>query len=162
MKNFPIKIDNKEYWISRSIAVAIFIFTRDIDGDICILANRRGPGTPDFQGYWNCPCGYLDFDETIKEAACREVFEETGCIVTTSDISLFKVNDSPLENRQNVTFTLGGFIQDPKFKDPNGGEEDEVVDIKWIKLSDIPHYKWAFNHNEIINDIYDTFNYQHF
>ena len=26
MKNFPIKVDGKEYWISRSIAVCVFVF----------------------------------------------------------------------------------------------------------------------------------------
>ena len=26
MKNFPVKVDGKEYWISRSIAVCVFVF----------------------------------------------------------------------------------------------------------------------------------------
>lgn len=41
------------------------------------LANKRGTETPDFQGYWNCPCGYIDFDETEEDAVCREIMEET-------------------------------------------------------------------------------------
>jgi hypothetical protein len=53
MKNFQVtsKEDNQKYWISRSCAVAMFLFSRDKFGNLCILANKRGTGTPDFQGY---------------------------------------------------------------------------------------------------------------
>ena len=72
MKNYPITIETGEHagetvWVHRSIAVAGFIFCR-INNEWCVLANQRGEGAPDFQGYWNCPCGYLDFDETLAEA----------------------------------------------------------------------------------------------
>ena len=48
MKNYCI-IDNegREYWISRSIAVVVFVFAKDIYGDTYILAEQRGKGTPD-------------------------------------------------------------------------------------------------------------------
>lgn len=78
MKNFPLLDENgKEWWISRSIAVTGCIFTF-LNGKWCVLANKRGEGTPDFQGMWNMPCGYLDFDETTAQAVIREVYEETG------------------------------------------------------------------------------------
>ena len=61
MKNFKITAveDGKEYWISRSVAVSVFLFVKDKD-KLYVLANKRGPGAADFQGLWNCPCGYLD------------------------------------------------------------------------------------------------------
>jgi 8-oxo-dGTP pyrophosphatase MutT (NUDIX family) len=77
MNNFPITKDGKVYWVARNVAVACFVFA-PINGEWCVLANQRGKGTPDFQGLWNCPCGYLDYNETTKEAAKREVYEETG------------------------------------------------------------------------------------
>ena len=80
MKNFPIEHEGKIYWISRAIGVAGYIFC--YDDELKILANKRGSGTPDFQGYWNCPCGYLDFDETTAQACSREIKEETGLEVT--------------------------------------------------------------------------------
>lgn len=33
MKNFPVKVDNKEYWINRSVAVDVSIYTF-IDGKL--------------------------------------------------------------------------------------------------------------------------------
>ena len=59
-------------WFSRSMATAIFVFCKDADGDWCVLASERGEEAADFRGMWNCPCGYLDFDETTKECAVRE------------------------------------------------------------------------------------------
>ena len=76
MNNFPITQDGKTYWISRSMAVSCFVFA-PINGEWHVLANQRGTGTPDYQGYWNVPCGYLDFDETTKHGALREVFDAT-------------------------------------------------------------------------------------
>lgn len=89
MKNFPIidKATGREYWISRSVAVVAFVFGYDEDEREYILAEQRGPGTPDpeFRGCWCLPCGYVDFDETIEEAASREVFEETGLKIDSED-----------------------------------------------------------------------------
>ena len=156
MKNFQItaKEDGKKYWISRSIAVASFIFSF-IDNKLCILANLRGSGTPDFQNCWNCPCGYLDYDETTKEAACREVREETGIVITPNDLILHYVQDDPCENQQNVTLRYRAFITSIKEVPLTGGEENEVAEIKWIPINEIDNYTWAFNHNQIIKSIYN-------
>lgn len=108
MKNYPIKIETGEHagetvWIHRSIAVVGFVFCK-INNEWCVLANQRGEGAPDFQGYWNCPCGYLDFDETLAEACSREIYEETGAKVEPSALYMCSINDDPKDsNRQNVT-----------------------------------------------------------
>lgn len=162
MKNFKItsKEDNKKYWISRSCAVATFVFV--FDNSIhkwCVLANKRGSGTPDFQGYWNCPCGYIDYDETGEEAAVREVFEETGYKISSSDLTLYDVNTDPNDSiAQNITLRYYIFLHSiPDFeKNHNGGELNEVEEVTLIPVDDIfnEKYKWAFNHNILINDIF--------
>lgn len=153
MKNFSITKNGKEYWIARNVAVSCFVFT-SIDGVWHVLANKRGDGTPDYQGYWNAPCGYLDFDETTSEAAIREVYEETG--VKLNKVTFFGFNDSPRDNHQNVTFRYYSIISDPQLVNISinnrGGEINEVKDIKWIPITRISNYGWAFNHNEIIID----------
>ena len=93
MNNFSIEHEGKIYWISRSMAVVCFVFAY-IDGRWCVLANQRGEGTPDFQGYWNAPCGYLDYNETLEQAAIREVYEETGVKLTEAKfLGYEEVND---------------------------------------------------------------------
>lgn len=152
MKNFPIKIDGIEYWISRSVAVAAFIFTKDKNNNLCVLANKRGSGTPDFQGYYNCPCGYLDYDETTIQAVHREVFEETG-VVCPKFMSIFSVDSNPRSNKQNVTLNYYGKVEDPIQTLPSGGEINEVSEVRWINVNTLDRYQWAFSHDKIISKI---------
>lgn len=158
MKNFPLLDENgKEWWISRSIAVTGCVFTF-LNGKWCVLANKRGEGTPDFQGMWNMPCGYLDFNETTAEAVIREVYEETGVRLNPNFLHFWKFNDSPAQNRQNVSFRYYALIDAQPGSisvgtgNDRGGEEDEVEAIGWIPLDSIDKYQWAFDHDKIIKD----------
>ena len=162
MKNYCI-IDNegREHWISRSIAVVVFVFAKNIYGDSYILAEQRGTGTPDpeYVGKYCVPCGYLDYDETIVQAAQRELMEETGLNLPTSDFKLLNFNDIPeSDKRQNVTFryivNLDVPIEDlSKLFTTKNSEKNEVESIKFIKLNKIDNYEWAFNHQELIKEI---------
>lgn len=156
MKNFQVtaKEDNKKYWISRSVAVAVFVFYIDEYGEKFVLANKRGAGAADYQGCWNCPCGYLDFDETLIEAAKREVFEETGYKLD-SELVVAGINDQITENHQNVTIRYKTVYREklPIQEIPEGGEQDEVANVKWINVKYLNGYKWAFNHDKIIQEL---------
>lgn len=160
MKNFPI-VDaktGKEYWISRSVTVLTFVIARDEEGHLYILATQRGKGTPDpeYVGAYCLPCGYVDYDETVAEAAVRELKEETGIIIPANRLTFKNYNDNPLsDKRQNITFRfevwLRGRVQDLEKKlSSRYSEKDEVSDIRFIKLKDIDEYNWAFNHKELI------------
>ena len=88
-KNFKItdKETGKEYWISRSCAVCVTVVVVDQKEDkMYLLASKRGSACPDFVGKWNLTCGYLDFDETLVEAAARELYEELGIIVKPEEV----------------------------------------------------------------------------
>lgn len=143
-------------WIARNIAALVMVLGYNKQGILHVLANVRGPKTPDpeFRGCWCMPCGYLDYNETIREAATREVFEETGVILNPNNLILFYINDNPKEDkRQNVTFryrcTIKEAIENIKLTSKNS-EEEEVDNIKWIPVDDVDNYKWAFNHDKII------------
>ena len=148
MKNFPIIKNGKEYWISRSVSVVRFVFA-NVDNELCVLANKRGSGTPDYQGYWNCPCGYLDWDETLVQAVQREVKEECGI-----DINLLRmvgIDSDPKSNKQNVSVHYYAFYTgDLTLSIGEGGEENETEDMKWIPVDEVKNYQWAFNHGHLI------------
>lgn len=154
LKNFPTIIDGQTYWISRSVAVVGFVFAR-INKDLCILANKRGEGTPDFQGKWNVPCGYLDFNETGEEGCVREIFEETGVKINPEDMTFIQVNTDPVHsNRQNVSLRYRTYIPSKELKNieftTKNSESNEVDDVKWIPIKNIDDYEWAFNHDDLI------------
>jgi len=158
MKNFPIidKNTGREYWISRSVAVLGIVIGTDIYGTKYVLAEQRGIGTPDpeYVGKWCMPCGYLDFDETCKQAIAREVVEETGVDIPSESFELIEINDIPSsDKRQNITFRfkteLKGYISDYELTN-KFSETNEVMGIKWINLREVNNYKWAFNHEKIV------------
>lgn len=162
MKNFPIIYGGKEYWISRAIATVVKFTAYDKNGEKYVLAVQRGEGTPDpeFVGSWCLPCGYLDYGETTKEAAARELKEETGIVIAPELLTLVGINDNPEDDkRQNVTFrfkyssinTLKETWED-RITD-TFSEEKEVSRIKFIPIKELDNYKWAFNHNKLIKEL---------
>lgn len=167
MKNFPVKVTEdtiidgknmkgKTFWISRACCVAVFVFTK-YNNEWYILANQRGKGCPDYQGYWNCPCGYVDYNETIREAAYRELWEES--MLNKSDVKLRQVgfNDNPNDdNKQNITFRLVGLIDTNSLPEiyREFSEPDEIENLAWIPLAEIGKYNWAFDHDKLIFEMF--------
>ena len=159
MKNFPItNTDGKTYWVSRAVCVLTIVLAYNHNKELCVLVVQRGKGTPDpeFVGAYCLPCGYVDFDETIAQAAARELKEETGLTFPISDLKLIYINDDPTsDKRQNITFRYLIHTSIPiedletLFTTKNS-EKDEVDSIRFIKVDDVDMYKWAFNHEKII------------
>lgn len=160
MKNFPIEYDGHVYWRSRSVAVVGFTFCKDKNGEWCVLANKRGPGCPDEIGKWCVVCGYLDFDdETGNAGVARETYEETGIKIKPEAFTFDSVNFSK-EKDKNVNlryWTILDGITDNYTLSNAANEKDETTDIKWVKVSEIEKYEWAFGHADTIHEIYEKY-----
>lgn len=163
-KNWSYKITDPNHpkcgttlWSGRYAAVtgAVLISCNE---EIFVLANKRGSGTPDYQGYWNLPCGFLERNETGEEGVCREIFEECGLKLDPHQFDLLSVETDPRTcNNGNVTIryiSLNWVKELPKLKYENiNGETDEVESVKWINVKDVDKYQWAFNHGILIHRI---------
>ena len=163
MKNFSIDLPEtgETVWISRSVTVVGFIFVRLGQTDtLYVLANKRGKGTPNCQGLWNCPGGFLDYDERVCEGAAREILEETGVKVDPDSLILYNINDKPgTSTKQNVTFRYYKFMENQVYLPSltfEYSEKDEVEEIRWISMNDLNKYEWAFGHKAIIEEISKT------
>ena len=142
----------KTVFSGRFVAVSGFIFAI-VDGKYSILANLRGPGTPDYQNHWNAVCGFLERYENSKEGIAREILEECGFQIDLDDLKVIHVETEPEEcNNGNVTIRHKAFLGKiiPHYVKQEGGEENEVDGVKWIPIDDIDNYKWAFNHRKTI------------
>jgi len=157
MKNHKITgVDGKQYYVHRNIGVSGFIF-RYYKGNLQVLANQRGSGLSNHKYLWNCPCGHLDYDETLKMACAREIKEECKLTMDYNKLNFFDINDSPLAYSQNVTHRFYAILNKKDKTDDIGigteGEMNEVKNVKWINIFDIDNYNWAFEHNNVIKDI---------
>ena len=142
----------KTVFSGRFCAVSGFVYAI-VDGKYSILANLRGPGTPDYQGCWNAVCGFLERYENSKEGIAREVLEECGFQIDTDDLKVIHVETDPEEcNNGNVTIRHRAFLGKiiPHYVKREGGEECEVDGVKWIPVDEIDNYKWAFNHRKTV------------
>lgn len=178
MKNFQItdKDSNKQYWISRSMAIHGILLVHDYErNQKFLLIEKRGPGCPDEIGKWADPTGYLDWNETTKEALHREVWEETGLdlMKVTHKISFYGIDDLPV-GRQNVTIRYKVDLEYPEIKPllksgvinsdtvSRGGEEGEVSGVDLLKIyprdSEVDPKLFAFDHGELINEIIKNLN----
>lgn len=159
MKNFEFEHNGQKYWHSRSVAV-LGIVTAMKDNELFVVITKRGPNTPDNQGKWCMPCGYLDFGETVEQAVSREVFEETGLGIDPSQFKLDMVH-SIATDKQNVTIHFRFHLNMYMTTDSNifnsittkYADEGEVDEVKWISIFDLKNYEWAFNHDEIIKSL---------
>jgi 8-oxo-dGTP diphosphatase len=94
-------------------------------------------------GKWGLPGGFVDRDETLKEAAAREVLEETGWQV--KDLQLLTIRDRPdrpKEDRQNISCVfIAQAVEEV-------GEADwESDDVQWFELDKVPAKELiAFDH----------------
>lgn len=98
-------------------------------------------------GKWSLVGGFVERNETTKQAAARETLEEAGWKV--KDMTLLRVNDNPdrpREDRQNVAFVY--FCTAVEKVGAADWESDEQ---KWFDWSEIPSDKEiAFDHADDI------------
>lgn len=157
--------DERVIWLSRSCAVVITIWCL-VNDTPYLLLGQRGSGCPDEIGKWNLPCGYLDWDETLTEAAEREVYEETGLNIRTVQ----KDSENIISNRMQHPWKISSIVT-PKNKIKQNishhfallykakqlpelsmayCEPNEVADLKWVTQEKLNEFNYAFNHFAII------------
>lgn len=151
--NFALKYKGKIIWYSRSCATTLLAYGFDKNKKLHVLANQRGKGCPDFNGFWNVISGYCEFDVSGEENCVKECKEETGIEINPQDITFVGATTSPSENRQNISLryitVLPKPIEDYKF-DLSNMEKNEVAKVKFIPIDEIANYEWAFNHDKLI------------
>jgi 8-oxo-dGTP diphosphatase len=98
-----------------------------------VLLGRRSDKESHGAGTWSLPGGKIEFEETLEDAAKREVLEETGIIIGSA--SVICVNNDMIEGLHFVTVGLvaDGLIGDPKTVSP-----DELTDWNWFSVEKLP------------------------
>ena len=136
--NKCIKDENgNDVWISRSNVVIPIVFKMNEEtGDIFTLVEKRGSAVS-HTGEWCCPCGYIDWDETLEEACHREVKEETGLDLDMNEIIFVNVDTNIYTKNQTIDHWYMCWANGKDFDLSKVETKDEILDLKWLKVAKV-------------------------
>ena len=113
------------------------------DGDLKVLLIERALSP--FKGSWALPGGFVRVDETLDEAARRELQEEAGLqeVFLEQLYTFGKVDRDPRERVVSVAYYAL-----VKMADFSTKAATDAADARWFPISKVP--KLAFDHAEIL------------
>lgn len=126
-----------------ALTVDCVVFGLDAD-ELEVLLIRRG--LEPFAGRWALPGGFVRTDETLDEAARRELQEETGLehIYLEQLYTFGAVDRDPRE--RVVTVAYYALV---KLSEHNVRATTDAADAAWFAITDLPEL--AFDHAEIFD-----------
>ena len=128
-----------DYW--RPAVAADNVVYRFDGKNLQVLLVQRG--NDPYKGMWALPGGFLNEDETLKEAALRELKEETGIVprYTEELCSCSGVNRDPRGRVISVVYY--SFVHDVE---AHAG--DDAAETQWFNIYELPNM--AFDHEEVM------------
>ena len=114
----------------------------ELEGGGIVLIERKNPPYG-----WAIPGGFVDYGETLEEAALREAFEETGLRVRLKT-QLHAYSDPKRDPRQH---TIAGVFVAHAGGVPVAG--DDAGDARVFTEGDLPNVL-AFDHARILSDYF--------
>lgn len=114
------------------------VLVRDSSGRVLLV--KRGPGSTR-SGRWCIPCGYVDYGEDVREAAVREVREETGLEVELGQ-PIFVASNFHDPAKLSVGIWFEGWQRGGRL---DAG--DDAVDVGWFGLDQLPDLAFQTDRN---------------
>jgi 8-oxo-dGTP diphosphatase len=126
-----------------SVTVDVVIFAL-VDNDLQVLLVRRKYSP--FAGVWAIPGGFVRMNESLEEAAMRELAEETA--VTDVYIEQLYTFGDPQRDPRTRVITVAYFALVPHHVIQHR-PGDDAAETSWFSMSTLPPL--AFDHEEILN-----------
>lgn len=124
-----------------SVTADIFIF--DEDFNFILIKRDNNP----FKDYWALPGGFVEYGETVENAAIREAKEETSIDVTLKE--LVNVYSDPDRDSRGHTISIA-YIATGDMSDMKASSD--AKDIGIFSAEKLDEIKLAFDHDKIIKD----------
>lgn len=129
-------------------ALAVDCVVFGLDEDLQVLLIQRD--LPPFQGRWALPGGFVRMDETLDEAARRELSEETG-ITRVYLEQLYTFGDLDRDPRERVVSVA--YYALVKLSDHRVKAATDAREAAWFSVVDLP--RLAFDHDRVLHAALD-------
>lgn len=128
-----------------SLTTDIFIF--DENENFILIKRKNEP----YKNYWALPGGFVDYGESVENAAIREALEETSINVKLDKLIGVYSDPSrdPRGHTVSVTYSARGNMNEMK-------ADDDACDINIFTRKDLEKINLAFDHEKIINDCFNS------
>lgn len=100
-------------------------------------------GRPPLEGEWSLPGGAQEAGETVAEAACREVLEETGIVMEPGPVvEVIDLIERDGAGAVRFHYTIIDIMGRWTAGEPSGA--DDVAEARWVPLADLPNVEmWS-------------------
>jgi len=127
-----------------AVTVDIILFTNETDPKVLLIERKKPP----FQGNWAFPGGFIEPDETLEDAAKRELKEETGMRV--NNLEQFKTYSEPNRDPRGRTISTVFYAKISTSIAQKAQAGDDAAKADWFLLEKLPNL--AFDHQKIIDE----------
>ena len=129
-----------------SLTVDIFIYNEN--NDFLLIKRKNNP----YKDFWAFPGGFVDYGESVEDAAVREAKEETSIVELSKLVGVYSnPNRDPRGHTVSIVFLAKGNFVDRK-------AADDAKDIKIFTFEEAFTTDLAFDHKDILKDIYKSLN----
>ncbi|PLX15054.1 MAG: NUDIX hydrolase [Salinivirgaceae bacterium] len=134
-----------------AVTADIILFTNETIPRILLIKRKHDP----YKDKWAFPGGFMDENETLENAAQRELKEETN--LNNANLKQFKTYSDPKRDPRGRTITtvFWSIINKEQLQKTRAG--DDAVEAKWFAIDNLPPL--AFDHNIIISEFKSFLNY---
>ncbi|MDO5831623.1 MAG: NUDIX hydrolase [Methanobrevibacter sp.] len=124
-----------------SLTTDIFIF--DDDFNFILIKRKNNP----YKDYWALPGGFVEYGESVENAAVREAKEETNIDVELKDlVNVYSNPDrDPRGHTISIAFTAKGDFASRR-------ADDDASDIDIFSPEQLCEIDLAFDHDKIVKD----------
>ena len=129
----PKTINDRRYPKYPLVGVGAILLNRDR-----ILMAQRGKEP--LKGWWSLPGGALELGESLHDAVCREVLEETGLEVTP--VRMFEIFERII--RDDAGAPEYHYVLIDYVCRVTGGKlfpGDDVCAVEWVRRRDLPNFQ---------------------